>query len=242
MSEKMPTAVPGHEALNTVASARRVEIPEQRSGTVERDLFKDGVFRFDPETIDQQLSLLPKHRDHSTDGVAQREINARATQFDREWATGWMEHFSGVVPAHWGRVDARLRPDFISAIKACETLSPDLLEAAVTHPSWQNAVDAAETQRLPRSVLMSALYRDMPRWARERVIEGQAKLGVNKVSLWRASKKAEKLRRQTDTPGYQEQTMIANREKPFSHLGARGRRGRGAVVSSISASIGRGGL
>jgi len=241
MSEKMPNVVAGHEALNTVATVDRIEMPEQRSGTVEQDLFKDGVFHSSPETINQQLSLLAEHRDGPTQNVAEREINARATQFDREWATGWLEHFSGVVPAHWGSVGARLESDLMRASKAGETLSPDLLEAAVTHPSWQNAVAAGENQRLPQSVLMSALYRDMPSWAREKVIAGQAKLGVNKLSLWRASRKAEKLRKETNTPGYQEQTMLAKREKPFSNLGAGGRRGRGAVVSSISASISRGG-
>lgn len=242
MSEKMPTAVPGHEALNTVALARRVEIPDQRSGAVEQDLFKDGVFRYDPETFKQQLSLVGERRDHSTHGVAERELNARANKFDREWAAGWMEHFSGVVPAHWGSVEARLAPDLKRASQAGETLSSDLLEAAVTHPLWQNAVAAGENQKLPQSVLVSVLYRDMPSWARDRVIEGQVNRGVNKISLWRANIKAEKLRKQTNTPGYQEQTMIHNREKLFSNLGAGRRRGRGAVVSSISASIGRGGL
>ena len=174
--------------------------PLQNSLDFEKNLFKDGVYLYDFEreigkSENQYLSYqnwLSKTRNPQR---AKESLNYFVGSERHEIM--WKQAFSGKIPKSWGDVWYNVKKSFQEAGKQNVQLSPDLVNAGVSHSHHLVVNETGKSQNLSVEQLAVVIARkktkDIPEWNYDEIITSQENKGMTRTNLNDAIKIADEL-------------------------------------------------
>ncbi|MEI7521877.1 MAG: hypothetical protein WCJ86_00185 [Candidatus Saccharibacteria bacterium] len=194
------TQKPKSENLELVlASPVKETLANPNVSDLERSMFTDGVYIFDPSTEhsvaeDDIASRAewyknnPHWDEDRTRGSLSRDI------VSKRWELAWKQHFSGQVPKDWEMWYEPVQ-DIEEAGSRGVQLSGTLIDAAVSHDHHLVANKAGTLQGLNTHQLAVAFARGLPAWNIGDIVEAQRQRGMSEEQIAEAKEMAVDIRR-----------------------------------------------
>ncbi len=177
----------------------------------ERQLFSKGTLDFNLEryVAEGNESLARRREWYGQGGWDERRA---AESFaddlkDAHYDLIWKQRFSGKVPKRWV-IWQNIMENFHQAWAQKILLSPNLVDAAVSHPNHKVANYVGKLRRLDvRQMTWLFVRPDFPQWNRDQIIFAQKQMGATDEDIQKAQRMADEILKHKQEKGPEDASL-----------------------------------